>query len=52
MSGIKEGHPRFFTSIVNAEIEFIPDANGSFTSMVLHQNGHDSPARRISAGRN
>jgi hypothetical protein len=44
--GIKDGHPRFFTAQVNAEIEFVSDANGVFTSMILHQGGHDSPAKR------
>jgi CubicO group peptidase (beta-lactamase class C family) len=44
--GVKDGHPRFFTAQVNAEIEFIPDASGAFTSMVLHQAGHDAPAKR------
>jgi CubicO group peptidase (beta-lactamase class C family) len=44
--GIKDGHPRFFAPPVDAEIEFIPDASGVFTSMVLHQAGHDSPGKR------
>ena len=44
--GIKDGHPRFFTAQVGAEIEFVPDTSGVFTSMVLHQNGHDAPGKR------
>ena len=44
--GIKDGRPRFFTAQVNAEIEFVPDASGVFTSMVLHQGGHDAPGKR------
>jgi hypothetical protein len=44
--GIKDGHPRFFTALVNAEIEFVPDASGAITSMVLHQAGHDAPGPR------
>jgi CubicO group peptidase (beta-lactamase class C family) len=44
--GVKDGHPRFFTAMVSAEIEFIPDASGVFTSMVLHQGGHDAPGKR------
>jgi CubicO group peptidase (beta-lactamase class C family) len=44
--GSKDGHPRFFTAQVNAEIEFVPDATGLFTSMVLHQGGHDAPGKR------
>jgi CubicO group peptidase (beta-lactamase class C family) len=44
--GIKDGHPRFFTAQVNAEIEFVPDQNGAFASMVLHQAGHELPGKR------
>lgn len=44
--GVKDGHPRFFTAQVNAEIEFVPDESGVFTSMVLHQAGHDMPGKR------
>jgi len=44
--GIKDGHPRFFAAPVGAEIEFVPDASGTFTSMVLHQAGHESPGKR------
>jgi hypothetical protein len=44
--GIKDGHPRFFITQVGAEIEFVPDAGGAIVSMVLHQGGHDAPAKR------
>jgi CubicO group peptidase (beta-lactamase class C family) len=44
--GAAGGHPRFFSSQVDAEIEFIPDASGAITSLVLHQGGHDTPAKR------
>jgi CubicO group peptidase (beta-lactamase class C family) len=44
--GAKDGHPRFIAAQVNAEFEFLPDANGVYTSIVLHQGGHDSPAKR------
>lgn len=44
--GVKDGHPRFFAPPVNAEVEFIPDISGGFTSMTLHQGGHDAPAKR------
>jgi CubicO group peptidase (beta-lactamase class C family) len=44
--GVKDGHPRFFTAQVNAEIEFVPDPSGTITSMVLHQGGHDAPGKR------
>ena len=41
--GVKDGHPRFFVAQVNAEFEFVPDAAGVYTSIVLHQDGHDTP---------
>jgi CubicO group peptidase (beta-lactamase class C family) len=44
--GVKDGHPRFFGAKPNAEIEFVPDASGAITSLVLHQGGHDMPAKR------
>ena len=44
--GVKDGHPRFFAQPVGAEIEFVPDASGAFTTIVLHQAGHDSPGKR------
>lgn len=44
--GIKDGHARFFISKVGAEIEFIPDANGAIQSLILHQNGASTSARK------
>jgi len=44
--GVKDGHPRFFAPQPNAEIEFVPDANGAIMSLVLHQGRHDMPAKR------
>lgn len=44
--GMKDGHPRFFATAVDAEVEFVPDASGSIASLVLHQGGHDMPAPR------
>ena len=44
--GVKDGHPRFFASVVGAEIEFIPDASGVITSLILHQGGGNMPAKR------
>jgi hypothetical protein len=44
--GVKDGHPRFFLDKVNAEIEFVPDASGTFASIILHQGGHDMPGQR------
>jgi CubicO group peptidase (beta-lactamase class C family) len=44
--GLKDGHPRFYAANVGAEMEFVPDASGAFTSMVLHQGGQDIPGKR------
>jgi CubicO group peptidase (beta-lactamase class C family) len=42
-----ESETMFFPKVVNAEIEFSKDANGSVTQLVLHQNGRDLPAKRL-----
>ena len=39
---------KFFYKVVNAQIEFVKDAAGVVTSLVLHQNNRDMPAPRIS----
>jgi CubicO group peptidase (beta-lactamase class C family) len=44
--GVIEGHPRFFTKAVDAEIEFVPDASGTITSLVLHQGGEHLGKKR------
>lgn len=44
--GVKDGHPTFFVAPVNAEIEFVPDASGAMTSLILHQNGQSMPAKK------
>ena len=44
--GLKNGHAFFFSTKVDAEIEFIPDASGKITSLILHQGGEDMPAKK------
>jgi len=44
--GLKDGHPFFFATMVDAEVEFVPDASGAIGSLVLHQGGHEMPAKR------
>lgn len=44
--GIKDGHPLFFFRMVDAEIEFVPDASGKIDSLILHQAGHNVPGKR------
>jgi len=36
--GIQDGHPRFYMPSLNFEIEFVPAADGSIASLVLHPN--------------
>ena len=43
--GVREGHPRFFIAPADAEIEFVPAADGSIASLILHVAGQDLPAR-------
>lgn len=40
------GHPRFYVAAVDAELEFVPDASGTITSLVLHQNGDHVAKKR------
>jgi Tfp pilus assembly protein PilF len=38
----------FFLKVVDAQIEFVKDASGAVTALVLHQGGRDQKAPRIS----
>ncbi len=42
-----ESPHEFFLKVVDAQITFVVDANGRATSLVLHQNGADQPAKRM-----
>jgi hypothetical protein len=44
--GAKDGHARFFIAQIGAEIEFVPDANDTIQSLMLHQNGANRPAKK------
>jgi CubicO group peptidase (beta-lactamase class C family) len=44
--GERKGHPVFFAPLPNAEMEFVPDASGAITSLILHQGGQDMPAKK------
>ncbi len=44
--GMVAGHARFYISAVDAELEFVPDASGTVTSMVMHQNGDHRAKKR------
>jgi CubicO group peptidase (beta-lactamase class C family) len=41
--GVKDGHPRFYSPKELAEFEFVPGANGSIASFVLHVAGENIP---------
>jgi len=43
-----ESETKFFLKIVDAQVDFAKDNKGEVTHFVLHQNGHDVTARRIS----
>jgi CubicO group peptidase (beta-lactamase class C family) len=43
-----ESETMFFLKVVEAQIEFVKDAGGAVTHLVLHQNGRDQKAPRIS----
>lgn len=42
-----ESNDKFFPKAVDAEMEFVRDPNGNISSLVLHQNGHDTPMNRL-----
>ncbi len=46
--GLAEGHPRFVLMKDDVELEFVTDAKGTVTSLVLHQSG-DHPAKKRGA---
>ena len=39
-----ESETRFFPIVIDADIDFVKDAQGKVTSLVLHQNGHNMNA--------
>jgi CubicO group peptidase (beta-lactamase class C family) len=44
-----ESETMFFLKVVDAQIEFVKDASGAVTALILHQGGRDQKALRISA---
>ncbi|HEX6628247.1 MAG TPA: hypothetical protein VF105_09840, partial [Gemmatimonadaceae bacterium] len=45
-----ESETSFFLKEVDAQLDFIRDAQGNTTGLVLHQNGQNIPAQRIPGG--
>jgi D-alanyl-D-alanine-carboxypeptidase/D-alanyl-D-alanine-endopeptidase len=44
---VPESPTAFFYRGVDAQIDFVLDAKGRAVRLVLHQNGHDTPAERV-----
>jgi hypothetical protein len=42
-----EADGKFFPKVVPAELDFAKDSSGKVTSLVLHQNGHDTTMNRV-----
>jgi hypothetical protein len=42
-----EAPDRFFLTVADAQITFVRDETGAVSSLILHQNGADMPARRV-----
>jgi CubicO group peptidase (beta-lactamase class C family) len=42
-----ESQTKFFVRVVDAKITFVKDDKGTVTSLILHQNGRDMPAKKI-----
>jgi len=44
-----ESETRFFLKVVDAQVDFVKDAAGRVTGLVLHQGGMDLPAKKVKA---
>jgi Domain of unknown function (DUF3471) len=42
-----EADNRFFLKVVDAQFEFVKDASGKVTRLILHQGGQDASAPKI-----
>jgi D-alanyl-D-alanine carboxypeptidase len=42
-----ESETRFFLKVVDAQVDFVMDAAGRVTGLVLHQGGQDLPAKKV-----
>lgn len=41
-----ESETKFFLKVVDAQVDFVRDASGRVTGLVLHQGGLDLPAKK------
>ncbi len=44
-----ESETKFFLKVVDAQVDFVQDASGQVTGLILHQGGLDLPAKKIKA---
>ena len=42
-----ESETRFFLKVADAQVDFVKDASGRVTGLVLHQGGMDLPAKKV-----
>jgi len=42
-----ESETRFFLKVVDAQVDFVKDASGKVTGLVLHQGGQTLPAKKV-----
>jgi CubicO group peptidase (beta-lactamase class C family) len=42
-----ESETKFFLKVVDAQVDFVSDASGQVTGLILHQGGLDLPAKKI-----
>ncbi|MDT7779005.1 MAG: hypothetical protein QOC99_1517 [Acidobacteriota bacterium] len=42
-----ESEKLFFLKVIDAQLEFQTGADGKVTGLILHQGGHDSPAKKV-----
>lgn len=42
-----ESEKKFFLKVVDAQLEFQTDASGAVTGLILHQNGQQTPAKKV-----
>ena len=43
----REGEGKFFLKVVDAQLEFVRNAEGRVESVTLHQGGRDMPGKRV-----
>ncbi len=44
--GLQNGHASFYSCEAHGSLEFIPDAKGTVTALILHQGGRDQEASK------